>query len=316
MAEEGWERRALEALANDIVVERRRARRWSIFFRLATLAVVAVIALGLLGIPGKHGAICLDRCTALVDVDGEIDRDGRASAEIVIGGLRAALDHPGTRGVVLRINSPGGSPVQAGQINEEAVRLRKLHPGTSIHAVVEEMAASGGYYIAAAAEKVYVDKASLVGSIGVIMDGFGFVGTLDKLGVERRVLSAGENKAFLDPFAPLSDRHRDYAQTMLADIHRQFIDAVRAGRGARLRETPETYSGLVWNGERAVELGLADAVGTVESVARDVIGAEQVIDFTPKEDLANRFARRLGAAAGRQVLATLGAVGFGGARLR
>ncbi|MCC7115029.1 MAG: S49 family peptidase [Burkholderiales bacterium] len=316
MAEEGWERRALEALANDIVVERRRARRWSIFFRLATLAVVAVIALGLLGIPGKHGAICLDRCTALVDVDGEIDRDGRASAEIVIGGLRAALDHPGTRGVVLRINSPGGSPVQAGQIHDEVVRLRKLHPGTSIHAVVEEMAASGGYYIAAAAEKVYVDKASLVGSIGVIMDGFGFVGTLDKLGVERRVLSAGENKAFLDPFAPLSDRHRDYAQTMLADIHRQFIDAVRAGRGARLRETPETYSGLVWNGERAVELGLADAVGTVESVARDVIGAEQVIDFTPKEDLANRFARRLGAAAGRQVLATLGAVGFGGARLR
>ena len=316
MAEEGWERLALEALANDIVVERRRARRWSIFFRLATLAVVAVIALGLLGIPGKHGAICLDRCTALVDVDGEIDRDGRASAEIVIGGLRAALDHPGTRGVVLRINSPGGSPVQAGQIHDEVVRLRKLHPGTSIHAVVEEMAASGGYYIAAAAEKVYVDKASLVGSIGVIMDGFGFVGTLDKLGVERRVLSAGENKAFLDPFAPLSDRHRDYAQTMLADIHRQFIDAVRAGRGARLRETPETYSGLVWNGERAVELGLADAVGTVESVARDVIGAEQVIDFTPKEDLANRFARRLGAAAGRQVLATLGAVGFGGARLR
>ena len=316
MAEEGWERRALEALANDIVVERRRARRWSIFFRLATLAVVAVIALGLLGIPGKHGAICLDRCTALVDVDGEIDRDGRASAEIVIGGLRAALDHPGTRGVVLRINSPGGSPVQAGQIHDEVVRLRKLHPGTSIHAVVEEMAASGGYYIAAAAEKVYVDKASLVGSIGVIMDGFGFVGTLDKLGVERRVLSAGENKAFLDPFAPLSDRHRDYAQTMLADIHRQFIDAVRAGRGARLRETPETYSGLVWNGERAVELGLADAVGTVESVARDVIGAEQVIDVTPEEDLANRFARRLGAAAGRQVLATLGAVGFGGARLR
>lgn len=316
MAEEGWERRALEALANDIVVERRRARRWSIFFRLATLAVVAVIALGLLGIPGKHGAICLDRCTALVDVDGEIDRDGRASAEVVIGGLRAALDHPGTKGVVLRINSPGGSPVQAGQIHDEVVRLRKLHPGTSIHAVVEEMAASGGYYIAAAAEKVYVDKASLVGSIGVIMDGFGFVGTLDKLGVERRVLSAGENKAFLDPFAPLSDRHRDYAQAMLADIHRQFIDAVRAGRGARLRETPETYSGLVWNGERAVELGLADAVGTVESVARDVIGADQVIDFTPKEDLANRFARRLGAAAGRQVLATLGAVGFGGARLR
>ena len=316
MAEEGWERRALEALANDIVVERRRARRWSIFFRLATLAVVAVIALGLLGIPGKHGAICLDRCTALVDVDGEIDREGRASADIVAEGLKAAFEHPGTKGVLLRINSPGGSPVQAGQIHDEVVRLRKLHPGTSIHAVVEEMAASGGYYIAAAAEKVYVDKASLVGSIGVIMDGFGFVGTLDKLGVERRVLSAGENKAFLDPFAPLSDRHRDYAQTMLADIHRQFIDAVRAGRGARLRETPETYSGLVWNGERAVELGLADAVGTVESVARDVIGAEQVIDFTPKEDLANRFARRLGAAAGRQVLATLGAVGFGGARLR
>ncbi|MFO1284276.1 MAG: S49 family peptidase [Burkholderiales bacterium] len=316
MADEGWERRALEALANDIVVERRRARRWAIFFRLLTLALVVLAGLAFFGFAGTHGAICLDRCTAVVQVDGEIDRDSRASADIVIAGLRAAFEHPGTKGVVLRINSPGGSPVQAGQIYDEVVRLRKLHPETSVHAVVEELAASGGYYVAAAAERIYVDKASLVGSIGVIMDGFGFVGTLEKLGVERRVLAAGENKAFLDPFSPLVERQREVAQAMLADIHRQFIAAVREGRGTRLKETPDLYSGLVWNGERAVELGLADATGSVESVARDVVKAEQVVDFTPKEDLANRFARRLGAAAARHAVAALRASGWSGPSLR
>ena len=316
MADEGWERRALEALANDIVVERRRARRWSIFFRLLTLGVLVVGALLVLGVVGSQSHICLDKCTAVVDVEGEIDREGRASADIVAEGLKAAFEHPGTKGVLLRINSPGGSPVQAGQIYAEVRRLRAKHPGVPLHAVVAEMAASGGYYVAAAADRIYVNPASLVGSIGVVIDGFGFVGTLDKVGAERRVLTAGENKAFLDPFSPLPEKQREYAQAMLADIHEQFIGAVREGRGPRLRETPEMFSGLVWNGRRAIELGLADAVGSVDGVARDVIGVEEVVDFTPREDLPSRLARRFGAEAGRVAVRTLRSVGFAGPILR
>jgi len=316
MADEGWERRALEALANDIVVERRRARRWSIFFRLVALAVVVLGGLMFLGLVGSDGHLCLDRCTAVVDVDGEIDRDGRASADIVAEGLKSAFAHPGTKGVLLRINSPGGSPVQAGEIYAEVRRLRAKHPDIPVHAVVEEMAASGGYYVAAAADRIYVNPASLVGSIGVIIDGFGFVGTIDKLGIERRVLTAGENKAFLDPFSPLPEKQREYAQAMLADIHAQFISAVREGRGTRLKETPDMFSGLVWNGQRAVEIGLADAVGSVDSVARDVIGAEEVVDFTPREDLPSRLARRFGAEAGHVAVRTLRSTGFAGPILR
>ena len=316
MADEGWERRALEALANDIVVERRRARRWSIFFRLVSLAIVVLGGLVFLGLLGSERPMCLDKCTAVVDVDGEIDREGRASADIVAEGLKAALEHPGTKGVLLRINSPGGSPVQAGQIYAEVRRLRAKHPDVPVHAVVEEMAASGGYYVAAAADRIYVNPASLVGSIGVIIDGFGFVGSMDKVGVERRVLAAGENKAFLDPFSPLSENHREYAQSMLSDIHAQFVAAVRDGRGTRLKETPEMFSGLVWNGQRAVELGLADAVGSVDSVAREVIGAEEIADFTPSEDLPSRLARRFGAEAGRVAVRTLRSVGFTGPILR
>jgi len=305
MAEEGWERRALETLANDIVVERRRARRWSIFFRLLTLAFVVIGALALFGVIGTKGQLCIDKCTAIVQVEGEIDRDGRASAENVIEGLHAAFEHPGTKGVVLLINSPGGSPVQAGQIYNEVRRLRAKHPTIPLHAVVEDMAASGGYYIAAAADRIYVDPASLVGSIGVIIDGFGFVGTIEKLGVERRVLTAGENKAFLDPFQPMPESQRAYAQTMLDDVHKQFITAVRDGRGTRLKESPELFSGLFWNGQRAVDLGLADAFGSVDSVARDVFGAEQVVDFTPKEDFTHRLARRFGAETARFALGAL-----------
>ncbi len=269
-----------------------------------------------LGLLGSERPMCLDKCTAVVDVDGEIDREGRASADIVAEGLKAALEHPGTKGVLLRINSPGGSPVQAGQIYAEVRRLRAKHPDVPVHAVVEEMAASGGYYVAAAADRIYVNPASLVGSIGVIIDGFGFVGSMDKVGVERRVLAAGENKAFLDPFSPLSENHREYAQTMLSDIHAQFVAAVRDGRGTRLKETPEMFSGLVWNGQRAVELGLADAVGSVDGVARDVIGAEEIINFTPSEDLPSRLARRFGAEAGRVAVRTLRSVGFTGPILR
>ncbi|HVJ73670.1 MAG TPA: S49 family peptidase [Casimicrobiaceae bacterium] len=305
MADEGWERRALETLANDIVVERRRARRWSIFFRLLTLAVIVVGALALFGLAGTRGQLCIDKCTAVVHLEGEIDREGRASAENIIQGLHAAFEHPGTKGVLLRINSPGGSPVQAGQIFAEMRRLRAKYPKIPLHAVIEDMAASGGYYVAAAADRIYVDPASLVGSIGVLIDSFGFVGTLEKLGVERRVLAAGENKTFLDPFLPLKEPQREYAQTMLDDIHQQFIGAVRDGRGPRLKESPDMFSGLVWNGQRAVDLGLADAFGSVDSVARDVIGAEEVVDFTPKEDLGSRLARRFGAEAGRTAIGAL-----------
>ena len=305
MADEGWERRALETLANDIVVERRRARRWSIFFRLLTLAVIVVGALALFGLAGTRGQLCIDKCTAVVHLEGEIDREGRASAENIIQGLHAAFEHPGTKGVLLRINSPGGSPVQAGQIFAEMRRLRAKYPKIPLHAVIEDMAASGGYYVAAAADRIYVDPASLVGSIGVLIDSFGFVGTLEKLGVERRVLAAGENKTFLDPFLPLKEPQREYAQTMLDDIHQQFIGAVRDGRGPRLKESPDMFSGLVWNGQRAVDLGLADAFGSVDSVARDVFGAEQLVDFTPKEDFTHRLARRFGAETARFALGAI-----------
>jgi protease-4 len=217
----------------------------------------------------------------------------------VISGLQAAFEDKNTKGVVLRINSPGGSPVQAGQINDEIRRLKTKYPNTPIYAVVEEMCASGGYYVAAAADRIYVDKASLVGSIGVLMDGFGFTGTMEKLGVERRLITAGENKGFLDPFSPMSEKQKEYAQQMLNEIHQQFIAVVKAGRGQRLKESPELFSGLVWNGTKSIELGLADALGSVDSVARDVIKAEDVVDFTREENISERLAKRFGAAMGR-----------------
>jgi len=202
----------------------------------------------------------------------------------------------------LRINSPGGSPVQAGEINDEIRRLRTKYPDTPIYAVVEEICASGAYYVAVATDKIYVDKASLIGSIGVIMDGFGFVGAMDKLGVERRALTAGDNKAFLDPFLPMTPEQRDYALKLLAEIHEQFIAAVKAGRGTRLKDSPELFSGLVWNGARSVDLGLADALGSVSYVAREVIKAEDVVDFTVQETLTERFARKFGTTLGKSLV--------------
>ena len=209
--------------------------------------------------------------------------------------MRSAFEDKGTAGVILRINSPGGSPVQSGIINDEIRRLRGKYPDIPLYVVVEDVCASGGYYVAAAADKIFVDKASLVGSIGVLMDGFGFTGTMDKLGVERRLLTAGENKGFLDPFSPQDPKQKLMAQTMLGEIHKQFIDVVKKGRGQRLKETPDMFSGLVWTGARSIELGLADDFGTVSSVARDVIKAEKVMDYTQKENIAERFAKRFGA---------------------
>jgi protease-4 len=301
MPDSNAERSVLEQLAHDLLIERRRARRWGIFFRLSALALIALgLVLGVAAF-GARERVCMDQCTALVEIRGELEAGGRASAQHVIDGMQSALKHRGIKGLVLRINSPGGSPVQAGQVYDEVRRLRALHPEVPIYAVVEEAAASGGYYIAAAADRIYVDKASIVGSIGVVMDGFGFTGAMEKLGVERRLQTAGENKALMDPFSPQEPRHEAYVQQMLEDIHGQFIAAVKAGRGARLKDAPELFTGLVWNGQRAIDLGLADALGSVDFVAREVIKAEEILDFTPEDDLADRFARRLGATLVREL---------------
>ena len=303
--EDNWERRVLERLATDGLREQRRARRWGIFFKLLAFGFLFVVLFAALGAWTSSERLCLDKCTAMVEIQGEIDATSRASADNVIAGLQAAFKNKGTQGVVLKINSPGGSPVQAGEINDEIRRLRGKYPDTPIYAVVEEVCASGAYYVAVATDKIYVDKASLVGSIGVIMDGFGFVGTLDKLGIERRALTAGDNKTFLDPFLPLTAKQKEYAQQMLADIHQQFIAVVRSGRGSRIKDSPELFSGLLWNGRRSIELGLTDALGSVRSVARDVVKAEDVVDFTVQENVAERVARKFGAAMGRSVAASI-----------
>jgi protease IV len=299
---EVWERQVLERLVRSVLDEQRRTRNWSIFFKmLLFIYLFALLFLALGWIGGKDKALS-GKHTALVELNGVIAHDSPASAERINTGLQEAFKDSNTAGVIIRVNSPGGSPVQAGQINSEIRRLRGLHPQIPLYVVVDDICASGGYYVAAAADRIYVDTASLVGSIGVLMDGFGFVGTMEKLGVERRLITAGENKGFLDPFSPLNLQQKAYAEKMLADIHRQFIDVVKQGRGNRLKPAPELFSGLVWTGQKSIELGLADALGSVESVAREVIKAEQVVDFTPKENIAERFARRFGSASAEALL--------------
>lgn len=297
MAEESgnWERGLIEKLATEALKEQRRSRRWGILFKSLTFAYLTVVLLMAIGWRLDGESLSGDKHTALVDIAGVIAARGDASAERVTLALQAAFKDKNTLGVILRINSPGGSPVQAGIIYDEIRRLRAANPSIPMYAVVEDICASGGYYIAAAADRIYVDKASIVGSIGVIMDGWGFTGAMQKLGVERRVLAAGENKAFLDPFSPLEEGHKKHAQSLLAEIHAQFIDVVRKGRGKRLKETPDMFSGLVWTGVASVEAGLADGLGSMEWVAREVVKAEQIVDFTEKQNLAERFARRFGA---------------------
>lgn len=289
-----WERHTIEKLATSALQEQRRARLWGIFFKSLTfiyLFLILFLAAGWLGKGAKPTA----EHTALIDIQGVIGGDSEVNADAVISSLKSAFENKRTKGVILRINSPGGSPVQSGLINDEIKRLRQLHPNTPVYAVVEDICASGGYYIAVAADKIYVDKASIVGSIGVLMDGFGFTGTMEKLGVERRLMTAGENKAILDPFSPPNPKHQEFAQTMLDEIHQQFIAVVRDGRGERLKETPETFSGLFWSGETSIRMGLADELGSSDYVAREVIKQENIVDFTQREDFASRFARRFGA---------------------
>ena len=291
-----WEREAIEKLLMADLRERRAARRWRIFRSLVWMLLFGALIWLLVAdmLPTSKTTVAH---TAMVTIKGEIADTGEAIAEYVLPALRSALEDDGAQALVLLINSPGGSPVQAGLINDEIRRLRALHK-KPIYAVVEETCASAAYYIASAADKIYVNKASIVGSIGVLMDGFGFTGTMEKLGVERRLLTAGANKGFLDPFSPQSETQKQYAQVMLDQIHQQFIAVVKQGRGDRLKPNPEMFSGLFWTGEQAVQMGLADGLGSLDSVARDVVKAEKLVDYTNKENIAERFAKRFGAAIG------------------
>jgi protease-4 len=291
---EGWEKEMLEKLVFSSLQEQRRARYWGIFFKSLTFIYLYVLLFWGLGWVGDETVGTSDKHAALVDLRGEIKPDSMGSAGNVNAALQKAFKDKNTAGVILRINSPGGSPVQAGYINDEIRRLRAEYPQIPLYAVVEDICASGGYYVAVAADKIFVDKASVVGSIGVILDSFGFTGTLEKLGVERRLLTAGENKGFLDPFLPSDPKQRDHAKQMLAEIHQQFIQVVQHGRGDRLKNTPEIFSGLLWTGEKSIDLGLVDALGSAEYVAREIIKTERMVDFTTKEGLAEHFAKRFG----------------------
>jgi protease IV len=305
----GWEREILERLAFASLQEQRAKRRWGIFFRFLGFGYLAILLIAFADL-GSGGVHTSERHTALIDLNGVIEAGGDASAESLLASLRDAFEERNAAGVVLRVNSPGGSPVQSSIVHDEIKRLRAKHPEKTLHVVVEDVCASGGYFVAAAADKIFVNRASVVGSIGVLMDGFGFTGSMDKLGVERRLLTAGDNKGFLDPFSPQDDRQRKHAQTLLNDIHQQFIQVVRAGRGARLKEFPEMFSGLMWTGRQSVALGLADGFGTVDSVARDLFQAEKVIDYTMRRSLTDRIAKRFGSAMGDSLMAAVRGLRF------
>lgn len=299
-----WERQTLEKLAFAAIREQRRNRFWGVLFKSLTFIYLFMLLFYALDWVGGDSSANSDH-TAIIDIYGVIGSDDQVSADDVIGSLESAYENKHTKGIILRINSPGGSPVQAGIINDEIHRQRKLHPNIPVYAVVEDICASGGYYIAVSADKIFVDKASIVGSIGVLMDGFGFTGIMDKVGVERRLLTAGENKAILDPFSPVNPKHKEYAQSMLNQIHQQFIAVVREGRGKRLKETDDTFSGLFWSGETSVQMGLADGFGSSDYVAREIIKQEKIVDFTAREGLADKFAKRIGASMGNAAMGTV-----------
>lgn len=302
-----WERDTLNRLAFAALNEQRRTRRWGILFK--SLVFVYLFALLILYRPaGWDDVTKADRYTALVEVSGIIAADGDASADHVITGLRNAFEDKKTAGVILRINSPGGSPVQAGYINDEMRRLKEKYPDKPLYAVVTDVCASGGYYIAVGADQIYVDKASIVGSIGVRMDSFGFVDAMEKLGIERRLLTAGEHKGFLDPFLPSNPEDVMHVQTLLNGIHEQFINTVKTGRGERLKQDDSLFSGLVWTGEQSIAMGLADGLGSSSYVARELIGAEEIVDFTPQEDFFEKFAKGMGTAMARVLTTTIGSV--------
>ncbi len=293
-----WERQALEHLLLENLKETRKARRWKAVLRILTLLVIvsALLVIFDIHLPGK--GMGAEKHTALVTLEGEISSSSMANAMDINASLLSAFENESSAGVVLRINSPGGSPVQAGMINDEIHRLRKLYPNKPFYVVVEDVCASGGYYVAVASDQILVDKASLVGSIGVIMEGFGFTGLMDKLGVTRRMITSGSNKGMLDPFSKEDPKQVEMVKTMIDEIHQQFIAVVKEGRGDRLKDVPDLFSGRVWNGEQAVKIGLADGYGTVDTVARDIFKAPDILDYTLKENFAERVAKRFGAEAG------------------
>jgi protease-4 len=299
-----WERELVTKLATAALKEQRRARLWGIFFKLLTFAYVTLVLL--IAVDWKSADVTGGKKhTAMVELNGLIAPGTDASAERITTALQAAFKDKNTQGVVVRINSPGGSPVQAQTIYDEMKRLRKKYPEIPLYAVVEDVCASGGYFVAVGADQIYVGKASIVGSIGVLMNGFGFTGLMEKIGIERRLVTAGENKGMLDPFSPVDPKDTEHVKKLMGDIHQQFINVVREGRGKRLKDSPDIFSGLIWTGERSVDLGLADGFGSLEYVAREVIKAEDIRDYTITEGIAEKFARRFGAAAANSIVDAL-----------
>lgn len=303
--EQGWEKIALEKLAFHALNEQKRARRWGILFKVLTFLYLAWVLILFSPSDLKRGPDLSASHTAVVKISDIIMDDKAASAETVIKGLQAAFEDKKTKGILLTINSPGGSPVQAGYIYDEIYRLRKKYPNTKIYAIAGDLCTSAAYYIASAADQIYADKASLIGSIGVLMNGFGFTGAMSKLGIERRLFTAGEKKGLLDPFSPLKQDDIKFIHTLLETVHKQFITSVKKGRGSRLKEDPDLFSGLFWTGEQALALGLIDGLGSPESVARDVIKEETVRDFTVEESFADRFAKKFGSFVGHSITNTL-----------
>jgi len=291
-----WEKKLIEDLALSSLREKRTTRRWGVFFKLAFLTYLITLV-ALYYSPLKPGVLekSADEHTALIDVEGVISSDSKASADYIVTALRDAFEDKKTKGVILRMNTPGGSPVQSGYINDEIYRLKALHPDIKVYAVIVDVCASGGYYIAAAADEIYADKGSMVGSIGVLMNSFGFVNAIEKVGITRRLYTAGEHKSFLDPFLPPKNDEVEHTNAMLANVHKQFIDVVKKGRGDKLKDDPLLFSGYVWTGEQSLELGLVDKLGSSSYVAREVIGAEEIKDFTVTETFLDRFAKKMGA---------------------
>jgi protease-4 len=305
-----WHQDLVEKLASDALVERRRSRRWGIFFKLLTFTYLAVLLFMLLPKDWSEKAMGGTAHTALVELEGVISPTEKASADNVVTGLRDAFEDDNTKAVILRINSPGGSPVQSSDIYKEILRLREKYPDIPLYAVVTDICASGGYYVASAADEIYVNESSVIGSIGVLMNGFGFVDAMDHLGVERRLMTAGDHKGILDPFSPLREFDRQHAAVLLGDLHETFIEAVKTGRGDRLKgEDEQLFSGLFWSGEEGVALGLADAIGSAGYVAREIVGEEEIVDFTTKDDPLERLAKRFGAAVGRAIAQVAGFAG-------
>ncbi|MET0049487.1 MAG: signal peptide peptidase SppA [Candidatus Thiodiazotropha sp.] len=304
-----WERELLNRMVMATVAENRRSRRWGIFFKLLTFGYLfLVLGVFLWSDKWQDAQVSAKDHTALINVEGLISSETKASADKVVTALRKAFEDKKTKGVILRMNTPGGSPVQSRYINREIGRLKEKYPDIPVYAVISDICASGGYYIAAAADKIYADEGSLVGSIGVLINGFGFVDGMKELGIERRLLTAGDHKGMLDPFSPLRESDREHVQNMLDQLHQQFISVVKEGRGDRLQDAqhPEIFSGLFWSGEEARKLGLVDEFGSSSYVAREVIGVEEIVDFTQKEDVWERVARNLGAGAAKTLLSVGG----------